>query len=248
MPGPDFPTGGIIQGRAGILLAYKTGRGSITVRGRSHFEEVRKDRPAIIVTEIPFMVNKARWIEATAELVRDKKLEGISDIRDESDRTGIRVVFELKRDAPEQVVLNNLYKMTALQTTFGINMLAIVGGRPLLLGPARGAHDLHRAPPRGGHPPHAVRPARGARSGARSSRASASRSSRSTGSSQIIRSSKDTDEARGRLMAEKMAGLEGFLERAGRPADEVDAARKAGFVYLSASARPRRSSTCAWPG
>ena len=93
VPGPDFPTGGIIQGRTGILLAYKTGRGSITVRGRTAFEEIRKERWAIIVTEIPFMVNKARWIEATADMVRDKKLEGIADIRDESDRSGIRVVF-----------------------------------------------------------------------------------------------------------------------------------------------------------
>ncbi len=96
------------------MSAYKTGRGSISVRGKAHLEEIRKDRQAIIVTELPYMVNKARWIEATADLVRDKKLEGISDIRDESDRTGIRVVFELKRDAADQVVLNHLYKHTAL--------------------------------------------------------------------------------------------------------------------------------------
>src|SRR6185503_9191195 len=134
VPGPDFPTGGIIQGRSGILLAYKTGRGTVTTRGRCHFEEVRKDRSGIVVTEIPYMVNKARWIESTADLVRDKKLEGIADIRDESDRSGIRVVFELKRDVNEQVVLNNLYKMTALQTNFSINMLAIVGGKPQRLG------------------------------------------------------------------------------------------------------------------
>ena len=103
------------------------------VRGVAHVEEIRKDRPAIIVTELPYMVNKARWIEATAEMVRDKKLEGIADIRDESDRTGIRVVFELKRDATDQVVLANLFKHTALQTSFAINMLAIVDGRPVLL-------------------------------------------------------------------------------------------------------------------
>src|SRR5215470_3112699 len=96
IPGPDFPTGGVIQGRIGILSAYKTGRGTVALRGVAHCEELRKDRSAIVVTELPFMVNKSRWIESTAELVRDKKLDGISDIRDESDRTGIRVVFELK--------------------------------------------------------------------------------------------------------------------------------------------------------
>src|SRR5882724_3411035 len=114
VPGPDFPTGGTIQGRVGIISAYKTGRGAIAIRGVAHTEEVRKDRPAIIVDELPYMVNKARWIESTADMIRDKKLEGIADIRDESDRNGIRVVFELKRDASDQVVLANLYKHTAL--------------------------------------------------------------------------------------------------------------------------------------
>jgi DNA gyrase subunit A len=130
IPGPDFPTGGVIQGRVGILSAYKTGRGSIVVRGVAHVEEIRKDRFAIVVTELPYMVNKARWIEATADMVRDKKLEGISDIRDESNRTGMRAVFELKKDASDQVVLANLMKYTSLQSTFSVNMLAIVEGRP----------------------------------------------------------------------------------------------------------------------
>src|ERR1041385_7843040 len=107
IPGPDFPTGGVIQGRNGIIGAFKNGRGSISVRGVASVEEIPTDRQAIIVTELPFMVVKARWIESTAEMVRDKKLEGISDIRDESDRTGIRVVFELKKDANDQVVLAN---------------------------------------------------------------------------------------------------------------------------------------------
>jgi DNA gyrase subunit A len=232
VPGPDFPTGGIIQGRTGIVQAYKTGRGSLSIRGRCHFEEVRKDRSGIIVTEIPFMVNKARWIEATAGLVREKKLEGISDIRDESDRSGIRVVFELKRDAPEQVVLNNLYKMTALQTSFGINMLAIVGGRPQRLG-LRQALTIflqHRREVVTRRSLHDLREARLRREIVEGLGLAVISIDRVI---EIIRSSKDTDEARTRLMAEKMAGLEGFLERAGRPAGEIDAARQAGFVYLS---------------
>ncbi|HUS32352.1 MAG TPA: DNA gyrase subunit A, partial [Kofleriaceae bacterium] len=131
--GPDFPTGGVIQGRNGIIGAFKNGRGTVVVRGVAAVEEIRKDRQAIIVSELPFMVNKARWIETTADMVRDKKLEGISDIRDESDRTGIRVVFELKNDANDQVVLANLMKHTSLQSSFSVNMLAIVDGRPVLL-------------------------------------------------------------------------------------------------------------------
>lgn len=131
VPGPDFPTGGIIVGRKGIGDAYRTGRGSIPLRGRCHFEEIRKDRTAIIITEVPYQVNKARMIERMAELVNNKELEGISDLRDESDRDGIRVVIELKREAVPDIVLNRLYAMTQLQTSFGVNMLALDGGRPL---------------------------------------------------------------------------------------------------------------------
>ncbi len=232
VPGPDFPTGGIVQGRTGILMAYKTGRGSISIRGRCHFEEVRKDRSGIIVTEIPFMVNKARWVEATAGLVREKKLEGISDIRDESDRSGIRVVFELKRDAPEQVVLNNLYKMTALQSSFGINMLAIVGGRPQKLG-LRQALTIflqHRREVVTRRSLHDLREARLRREIVEGLGLAVISIDRVIA---IIRSSKDTDEARTRLMGEKMSGLDGFLERAGRPQGEIEAARQAGFVYLT---------------
>ncbi|MEX2201509.1 MAG: DNA gyrase subunit A, partial [Dongiaceae bacterium] len=133
LPGPDFPTGGLVLGRAGIREAYHTGRGSVVMRGRSHIEALPKDREAIIVTEIPYQVNKARMIERIAETVRDKVIEGISDIRDESDREGVRVVVELKRDAMTEVVLNQLYRHTPLQTSFGINMLALTGGRPLLM-------------------------------------------------------------------------------------------------------------------
>ncbi len=134
MAGPDFPTGGIILGRSGIRSAFETGRGSVIMRGRVHFETVRKEREAIIITEVPFQVNKAAMQEKLAELVRDKRIEGIADIRDESDRDGIRVVIELKRDAVGDVVLNQLYRFTPLQTSFGVNMVALNGGRPELLG------------------------------------------------------------------------------------------------------------------
>jgi len=131
IPGPDFPTGGFICGRSGIRKAYATGRGSVVMRARTHVEENPKTgRKSIVATEIPYQVNKAKLQEKIAELVKEKKLEGISDIRDESDREGMRVVIELKKDAVPEVVQNNLWKTTALQDTFGVNMVAIVDGRP----------------------------------------------------------------------------------------------------------------------
>ena len=133
VPGPDFPTGGVIMGQAGIRSAYATGRGSVVMRGKVDIETNAKDRESIVITEIPYQVNKASMIEKIAELVRDKKIEGISDIRDESDRQGVRVVVEVKRDAMADVVLNHLYKYTALQSSFGVNMLAINQGRPEML-------------------------------------------------------------------------------------------------------------------
>ncbi len=133
VPGPDFPTAGFIYGRAGIRAAYQTGRGIVTMRARAAIEKMSREREAIVVTEIPFQANKARLIERIAELVRDKKLEGISDLRDESDREGMRIVIELKRDEPAQVVLNNLYKMTGMQASFGIILLAIVKNQPRVL-------------------------------------------------------------------------------------------------------------------
>ena len=133
VPGPDFPTGGIILGRAGIQSAYHTGRGSIVMRGKVEIETVRKEREAIVISEIPYQVNKATMIERMAELVREKKIEGIAELRDESDRQGYRVVIELKRDAMPDVVLNQLYRFTALQTSFGANMVALDGGRPLVM-------------------------------------------------------------------------------------------------------------------
>lgn len=133
IPGPDFPTGGIILGRQGIRSAYHLGKGSVVMRGKVEIETIRKDREAIIVSEIPYQVNKASMVERIAELVREKKIEGISDLRDESDRDGFRVVIELKRDAVPEVVLNQLYRYTPLQSTFGCNMVALDGGRPRLL-------------------------------------------------------------------------------------------------------------------
>ena len=130
IPGPDFPTGAQIIGKSGIRSAFETGRGSILMRGKTFIENVRKDREAIIVSEVPYQVNKARMIEQIADAVKNKHIEGISDLRDESDRVGVRVVIELKRDATAEVVLNQIYKHSPLQTYFGVNMLALNGGRP----------------------------------------------------------------------------------------------------------------------
>lgn len=131
--GPDFPTGAQIVGRAGVLNAYRTGRGSIIMRGHTEIEEIRKDRQAIIVTSIPYQVNKSRMVERIAECVQDKTIEGISDLRDESNRHGVRVVIELKRDANPEVVLNQLHKHTPLQTSFGANILALHHNRPMTM-------------------------------------------------------------------------------------------------------------------
>ena len=131
--GPDFPTAGLIVGRSGIRRAYETGRGSIMMRAKVEIEKKANGRETIIVHELPFQVNKARLIERIADLVREKNIDGITDLRDESDRKGMRIVMEVRRDAHADVILNNLYKMTALQTSFGINMLALVSGQPKVL-------------------------------------------------------------------------------------------------------------------
>ncbi len=130
IPGPDFPTSGLILGRSGIKSAYETGRGSVVMRGRVHTETVRKDREALVITEVPYQVNKATMVERIAEAVRDKRIEGISDLRDESDRDGIRVVIEIKRDSMAEIVLNQLYRFSALQSTFSCNMVALNAGKP----------------------------------------------------------------------------------------------------------------------
>ena len=133
VPGPDFPTGGAILGRAGSRAAYLTGRGSVIVRAKYRLETLRKDREALIVTEIPYQVNKASLVEKIAELVREKRIDGIGEMRDESDRDGMRIVMELKRDANPEVVMNQLWRFTQMQTSFGCNMIALNGGRPQLL-------------------------------------------------------------------------------------------------------------------
>lgn len=130
---PDFPTGGVIYGYEGVKSAFETGRGRVVMRAKAEFEEIREGREAIVVTEIPYQVNKADMIKRTADLVNEKKIEGISDIRDESDRKGMRIVYELKRDAIPNVVLNMLFKYTALQSSFSVNNIALVGGRPVML-------------------------------------------------------------------------------------------------------------------
>ncbi|GBQ85423.1 DNA gyrase subunit A [Gluconacetobacter johannae DSM 13595] len=165
VPGPDFPTGGIILGRAGIRSAFETGRGSVLIRARAEIEDLRRDRQAIVITEIPYQVNKSTLQERIAELVRAKQIEGISDIRDESDRSGMRIVIEIKRDATPEVVLNHLYRFTQLQTSFGVNTLALDNGKPRLMGLKdvleaflafreevilrRARHDLNKARDRG---------------------------------------------------------------------------------------------------
>ena len=133
IPGPDFPTGALIMGRAGLRAGFHTGRGSVMMRARTTIEELRKDRWAIVATEVPYQVNKAKLLERIAELVTDKTVEGIADLRDESDRDGVRVVIELKRDANPEIVLNQLYRHSQLQTSFGVNMLALRGGRPEMM-------------------------------------------------------------------------------------------------------------------
>lgn len=134
VPGPDFPTGAQILGRSGVASAYATGRGSILIRAKTHIEEIRDNRQAIIVTEMPYQVNKRTMVEKVAELIRDKRIEAISTVRDESDRDGYRVVIELKRDAVSQVVLNQLYKYTPMQSSFGCNIVALNGGKPQQMG------------------------------------------------------------------------------------------------------------------
>jgi len=133
VPGPDFPTGGIILGRAGIRSAYHTGRGSIVMRGKVEIETIRKEREAIVISEIPYQVNKAAMVERIAELVREKRIDGVADLRDESDRQGYRVVIELKKEAMPDIVLNQLYRFTPLQSSFGANMVALDGGRPQVM-------------------------------------------------------------------------------------------------------------------
>ena len=165
IPGPDFPTAPLILGNAGARSAYITGRGSVIQRCRHEIEEGRGDRRSIVLTSIPFQVGKNGLVEKIAEAAKDKRIEGISDIRDESNREGMRVVVELKRDATPEVVLNQLWRHTPAQSSFPANMLAIRGGPARDPGAARHPAVLHHLPRGGHHPPHQVRTEQGARSG-----------------------------------------------------------------------------------
>jgi DNA gyrase subunit A len=222
--GPDFPTGGLIIGRSGIKQAYASGRGSITLRARCEIEE-EKGREAIVVTEIPYQINKARLIERIAELVRDKRIEGISDVQDYSDRTGMRIWVQIKRDSAGQVVLNNLYKLTDLQTTFGVNMIAIVNGRPqlLTLRDALTTFIDHRRQVVTRRSRFELRKAMERREIVEGLGVAVDAIDRVIA---IIRGSSDPDAAREALMAEPLDGFAAFLERCGRPAEEIAAARQ----------------------
>jgi DNA gyrase subunit A len=234
IPGPDFPTGGQIHGRRGIHDAYNTGRGSVVMRGKSHVEEVQgsQDREQIVMTEMPYQCNKARLVARIAELNRDKRIEGISEVRDESDRDGVRVVIELKKDVFPQVVLNHLFRLTPFQNTFGVINLSIVQNRPRVLDLKETLEHFIE------HRREVVR---------RRTRYELRRAERrkelveglgmaTTDIDAIvstIRSSPNPDEAKVRLMQLRLGGLGEFLERAGRPANEVEDARKRGDYQLS---------------
>ena len=223
--GPDFPTGGLIIGRAGIMSAYATGRGSIKVRARCEIEEDAKGRESIVVTEIPYQVNKTRLIERIAELVREKRIEGISDIQDYSDRTGMRIWIQIKRDAAGQVVLNNLYKLSDLQTSFGINMIAIAGGRPEVLDLKSAlTHFIdHRRTVVTRRTKFELRKAQERREIVEGLGVAIDAIDRIIA---IIRGSRDPDEAKAALMSEPLEGFGSFLERCERPADEVAKAKE----------------------
>jgi DNA gyrase subunit A len=232
--GPDFPTGGFIHGTAGIRQALHTGRGRIVMRARTHVEPIpgKTDRQQIVVTELPFMVNKAELIKKIAQLVRDKAIEGISDLRDESDREGMRMVFELKRDAPDQIVLNQLYQQTVLQSTFGANQLAIVQSRPKLLN----LKELltvfvdHRREVVTRRTRFELRQAEAERELVEGLGMAVTEVDLVV---RTIRESKDPETARGALMALPLRGLEEFVRRAGRPESELAVARARGEYHLT---------------
>ncbi|HEX8954247.1 MAG TPA: DNA gyrase subunit A, partial [Polyangia bacterium] len=232
IPGPDFPTAGFIFGRQGIHLAYKTGRGSIVMRGKAEIEEDKRGRSSIVVTEIPYMVIKARLVEKVAELVKEKKLEGISDIRDESNRNGMRIVFDLRKDAVPAVVLNNLYKMTALQSSFGVTMLAIVDGQPkiLTIKDALSHFIDHRRDVVTRRSLFELKEARARQEIVEGLVIAVDNIDRVI---QIIRAAQTPEEAKTNLMAEPLAGLEEFLRRAGRPEEEIARRTEKGDYALS---------------
>jgi DNA gyrase subunit A len=233
--GPDFPTGGFIIGHAGIRQAYMTGRGSLTLRARCEIEE-EKGREAIVVTEIPYQVNKTKLISHIAELVREKKIEGISDIQDYSDRTGMRIWIQIKRDAAAQVVLNTLFKMSDLQISFGVNMIAIANGRPAVLSlrDCLGHFLDHRRTVVTRRSRHELQKALERREIVEGIGVAIDAIDRII---TIIRAAADPDEARTNLCAEPLHGFAGFLERCDRPAAEVEAARGKPYHLTSRQAK-----------
>jgi DNA gyrase subunit A len=234
VPGPDFPTGALIYGRAGIEQAQRTGRGAIIMRARMNVEPVphRPDREQIVVTEIPYQVNKARVHAHIGELIRDKRIEGISEARDESDREGIRLVLELKKDVLPQIVINQLYRMTDLQSTFGVINLAIVAGKPQTLDLKRTLQCFidHRRDVVTRRTRFELRQAEAQREIAEGLGMAITEVDLVI---KTIRESKDTDEAKKKLMALPLKGLEAFVRRAGRPEAEIAAAQKRAVYTLS---------------
>jgi DNA gyrase subunit A len=234
VPGPDFPTGAFIYGRAGIYQAYKTGRGTIVMRARTTTEKVQgsQDREQIVVTEIPYQVNKARLAAKIGELIREKRVEGIREVRDESDRDGMRLVVELKKDVFPQVVLNQLYTMTDLQSSFGVINLSIVEGRPAVL-------DLKECLSIFVHHRRDVVTRRTRFELAEAERRREIVEGLGMAVTEVdiviktIRESPDTDIAKDRLMKLPLRGLEQFVLRAGRPEAEIEAARERGDYFLS---------------
>jgi DNA gyrase subunit A len=233
VPGPDFPTAGTIYGRGGIRLAYHTGRGSVVMRGKAEIEELKGGRAQILISEIPYMVLKARLVEKIAELVKDKKLEGISDIRDESNRQGIRIVIDLRKDAVPSVVLNNLYKMTPLQSSFGVSMLAIVDGRPRIcnLKETLSYFIEHRRDVVTRRSLFELKEAKARQEIVEGLVIAVDNIDRVI---QIIRAARTPEEAKETLMAEPFVGLEEFLRRAGRPDDEIRRRTEKGDYLLTA--------------
>jgi DNA gyrase subunit A len=233
VPGPDFPTGGLIYGKSGIDQAYRTGRGSIVMRGRSTVEKTHKgDREQIVISEIPYQVNKARLVAKIAECQKDKRIEGISEVRDESDREGMRIVIELRKDTFPQVVLNQLYRLTDLQASFGVINLSIAHGRPAVLTLKETLEHFveHRREVVTRRTRYELRQAEAQRELVEGLGMATSDIDRVIAT---IRASRDADEARASLLKLPLSGLGEFLRRAGRPEPECAEADKRGEYFLS---------------
>jgi DNA gyrase subunit A len=232
--GPDFPTAGLIYGRTGIELAQRTGRGTIVMRARINVEKTpgKGEREMLVVTEIPYQVNKARVAAKIGELIREKKIEGISELRDESDRDGMRLVIEMKKDVLPQILINHLYRMTDLQSTFGVINLAIVGGRPAVLNLKQtlACFVEHRRDVVTRRSRFELRQAEAQREINEGLGMAVTEVDRVI---KTIRAAHDTDEARTNLMALPLKGLEAYVRRAGRPEAEITEAKKRGEYFLS---------------